>query len=124
MNTTIEALIERWLRYRLRIAVTVLCLAACGLFTWLWISSYYSPLRIFNIQSWKGMLEINPGLARVGSAWQDFAVFRIPHWPVVLLFAGLAALPWVQWSRRYSLRAFLVMVTLLALLLGALVISN
>lgn len=70
------------------------------------------------------MLVINSGIVMVGSAWQEVALFRIPHWPVALLFGGLAALPWVKWSRRYSLRAFLVIITLLALLLGALVISN
>src|SRR5688500_212003 len=110
MNTTTEVLIQRWLRYRLRIAVTVLCLVACGLLTWLWISSYFSPSRIFIVQSWKGMLEIAPRMVMVGSVRKDVAFFRIPHWPVVLLFGALAALPWVQWSRRYSLRAFLIIV--------------
>jgi hypothetical protein len=124
MNGRLEVVLSTWLRYRLRIVITVLCLAACGLLTWLWISSYYSPSQIVYFQSWKGMLVVRPGMALVGSTRQDVALFRIPHWPVVLLFGGLAALPWVKWSRRYSLRAFLVMVTLLALLLGALVISN
>jgi hypothetical protein len=70
------------------------------------------------------MLEVGPRMVLVGSTRQPVALFRIPHWPLVLLLGGLAALPWVKWSRRYSLRAFLVMITLLALLLGALVISN
>ena len=63
------------------------------------------------ILSWKGMLT-------------GIGIVKIPHLPVVLLLITLAVLPWVPWSRRYSLRAFLVIVTLLALLLGALVTSN
>jgi hypothetical protein len=110
MNTKIGFLLDQWLRYRLRIAITVLCLIACGWLTYLWITSYYSPSGRA-ILSWKGMLTV-------------IGIVKIPHLLVVLLLITLAVLPWVRWSRRYSLRTFLVIVTLLALLLGALVTSN
>ena len=34
---------------------------------------------------------------------------------------NIAALPWVKWSKRFSLRAFLIIVTLFAALLAAIV---
>jgi hypothetical protein len=37
---------------------------------------------------------------------------------VVLVAGMLAALPWVTWSRRFSLRAMLITATLTAVLLG------
>jgi hypothetical protein len=129
MNTTREVLIRQWLRHRLRIAVTVLCLVACVTLIRFWVRSYYSPSRmhVFTrhtyIQSWKGELTVNPHLINTGSAMRFVASGTIPYWVVVLLVLTLAALPWVQWSRRYSLRAFLIITTLIAVLFGAIAIS-
>jgi hypothetical protein len=42
-----------------------------------------------------------------------------PYWFPVLLTATCAAVPWIPWSRSFSLRSLLVAMTLVALLLGA-----
>jgi len=43
----------------------------------------------------------------------------LPNWFVVLVFASLAAFPWIRWIRvHYSLRTLLIATTLLAVALG------
>jgi hypothetical protein len=42
----------------------------------------------------------------------------IPHWFPTVIFAALAVLPWLQW-RRFSLRALLIVMTVAAILMGA-----
>ena len=42
----------------------------------------------------------------------------IPHWFPTLIFAVLAAAPWLHW-RRFSLRTLLIFMTVAALLMGA-----
>lgn len=42
----------------------------------------------------------------------------LPYWFVVLAFAVLMRLPWLPWSRRFSLRTLLVATTLIAVTLG------
>jgi hypothetical protein len=42
----------------------------------------------------------------------------VPHWFFVLLFAALAATPWLPWSKRFSLRTLLIATTLVAVGLG------
>ena len=49
---------------------------------------------------------------------QFVELYHLPHWLPALFFGGLAALPWVQWYRRFSLRAFLIVLTLVAVVLG------
>jgi hypothetical protein len=107
----------------LRIAFSAVCVICCGLMIILWISSYYVPFRMgfppLRIQSWKGVLEINPTSIRTPSGRMQFVeLYRLPHWLPALFFGGLAAMPWVQWYRRFSLRAFLIVVTLVAVVLG------
>jgi len=44
----------------------------------------------------------------------------VPYWFLVLLASALAALPWLpRWSKRFSLRAMLIAITLIAVGLGA-----
>jgi hypothetical protein len=45
----------------------------------------------------------------------------VPYWGPVLLSAALALLPWIRWSKRFSLRTMLIATTLVALVLGAIV---
>ena len=45
----------------------------------------------------------------------------LPHSFPVILAALFAVIPWVPWSRRFSLRTLLIATTLLAMLLGAIV---
>jgi hypothetical protein len=45
-----------------------------------------------------------------------------PYWFAFLVFATLAAAPWIRWSKQFSLRTLLLATTLIAILLGAIVI--
>ena len=45
-----------------------------------------------------------------------------PHWCLVVVFAILATAPWLRW--RFSLRALLIGMTLVALFLGAIAVSS
>jgi hypothetical protein len=45
----------------------------------------------------------------------------VPHWLPALLFATLAAAPWISRSWRFSLRTLLIATTLVAILLGLIV---
>jgi hypothetical protein len=40
------------------------------------------------------------------------------HWLLVIVFAALAAAPWIRWSMRFSLRTLLIATTLVAVGLG------
>jgi hypothetical protein len=42
----------------------------------------------------------------------------VPSWFAVLLLAGVAATPWIRWSKSFRLRTLLVVVTLSAVALG------
>jgi hypothetical protein len=41
----------------------------------------------------------------------------IPYWFPTLLLATMAAFPWIQWDRRFSLRTLLIVTTLVAVVL-------
>ena len=41
-----------------------------------------------------------------------------PHWAFVLLFGLFAVAPWINWSKRFSLRTLLIVTTLVAVVLG------
>jgi hypothetical protein len=56
-------------------------------------------------------------LSRRKNAWSVGA----PLWCPALIFAALSIAPWLRW--RFSLRTLLIVMTLLAILLGAIVIS-
>jgi hypothetical protein len=45
--------------------------------------------------------------------------YQVPHWFLILVTASFSALPWVKW--QFSLRTLLVVTTIAALLLGAIV---
>jgi hypothetical protein len=45
----------------------------------------------------------------------------IPDWLPTLLFATLAAAPWIRWSKRFSIRTLLIATTLIAVVLGVIV---
>ena len=47
-----------------------------------------------------------------------------PFWLTIILFAALAAAPWIPWSRRFSLRTLLIAMTLVAVGLGLFVASS
>ena len=43
---------------------------------------------------------------------------QIPHWLLVSLITFGVAVPWIPWSRRFSLRTLLIATTLIAVVLG------
>jgi len=45
----------------------------------------------------------------------------IPQWFTLLISALFAVVPWIKWSRRFSLRTLLIAMTLVAVGLGAIV---
>ena len=47
----------------------------------------------------------------------------LPFWMPVLLAATFAALPWIHWAKRFSLRTLLIATTLVAVVLGLIVWS-
>lgn len=47
-----------------------------------------------------------------------------PYWCLIPFTWMLAAAPWVRWSKRFSLRAFFIATTLIAVGLGIYVTSN
>ena len=51
--------------------------------------------------------------------WLDIT---IPHWFLIALSAAFAALPWLPWSNRFSLRTLLIATTVIALVLGMLIV--
>jgi hypothetical protein len=60
-----------------------------------------------------------PWFVWVGNAtWTNVA---LPYWAVSLPTATLAVAPWIQWSKRFSLRTLLIATTLIAVVLGIIV---
>jgi ABC-type spermidine/putrescine transport system permease subunit II len=105
----------------LRVAVTLVCLALCSGLICLWVRSYYAPpvqyrpypLRGWMFQCWQGAITIRH--VRTSFELSVSSLFA------VLLLGTLAGLPWVQWSRRFSLRELLIIMALIALVLGLIV---
>jgi hypothetical protein len=57
--------------------------------------------------------------------WHDYSehggiywYLQVPFWFPVVISACLGSLPWVRWSRQFSLRTLLVAMTLVAIVLG------
>jgi hypothetical protein len=48
-------------------------------------------------------------------------VFVAPHWLCIAVAATLSSLPWLPWSKRFSLRTLLIATTLVAAVLGLVV---
>ena len=44
-----------------------------------------------------------------------------PHWLLAALCVVIAVAPWLAWPRRFSLRALLIIITLVAVMIGAIV---
>jgi hypothetical protein len=139
------------MKYRkLRIAWSVTWGILCLLGAALWVRSYWqydnarfalAPANDLLVSSYKGrvifILESNgipwqSTVRELGINWlpsdaffykraSGFTSVIIPVWFAVLLFAGIGAIPWVRY--RFSLRTLLVAMTLVAVVLGALVIS-
>ena len=46
----------------------------------------------------------------------------VPYWGLILTTIALASIPWVPWKRRFSLRAMLIAMTIVAAALGVIVL--
>ena len=46
---------------------------------------------------------------------------QVPHWFLLGIVATLAPVPWIHWSKRFSLRTLLIATTLVAVVLGLVV---
>jgi hypothetical protein len=55
-----------------------------------------------------------------GTAYQ----IVMPYWPLLFFTLTVAALPWISWSKRFSLRTALIATTLVAVALGAIMWSG
>jgi hypothetical protein len=49
---------------------------------------------------------------------------RLPYSSLVLLCVACAALPWIHWSKQFSLRTVLIVITLLAFSLGLVIATS
>jgi hypothetical protein len=56
-----------------------------------------------------------------GWVFTDERYFFVPHWFMAVVFAMFAAIPWIRWSKRFSLRTLLIATTLVAVALGLIV---
>jgi len=130
----------------LRITVTALSLTACVLLVALWVRSYsrldltanrgilsamgrvYINGRILlepenvleepDVQSYQtrfGTSVLSVRGVKVSVAAADVV---IPYWTLTLLAAIFAAVPWISWKKRFSLRTLLIATTLVAVALG------
>jgi hypothetical protein len=119
------------MRFRkLRIAISAISLLACLLLVSMWVRSYYSVFRVraagqgIEIVSWQGVVTINPKLVSSGFKFERTALARISYLPPVLILITIGGLPWVQWYWGFSLRAMLIITTLLAIALGWIMASR
>jgi hypothetical protein len=44
-----------------------------------------------------------------------------PYWSAAVVLAAVAPLPWLSWTRRFSLRTLLIVITLVSVVLGLVV---
>jgi hypothetical protein len=134
----------------LRIAVTALCLTACVLLVALWMRSYsrfdanrgmFSAMgrvyingatinlepedlltepevQVYQTRFGTSVLAVLGGRVKISMARPDAV---LPYWALTLLAAILATVPWLPWSKRFSLRALLIATTLVAVGLGMII---
>ena len=53
-----------------------------------------------------------------------FYMVCFPHWMPALVLAAVAAIPWLRWSKRFSLGTLLIATTLIAVGLGIIVMAK
>jgi hypothetical protein len=61
---------------------------------------------------------------RLGDAFPGSQDVIVPHWWLIAAAAILTFTPWIRWSKRYSLRTFLIITTALALILGLIIYTT
>ncbi len=110
----------------LRVAFSAITAMACVLLIGLWVRSYYYAEGIvipgisIRLTHFKGEVGLH---GWIGSRFQHNSLTGIPYLIVVLLAGLLPALPWLKWSRRFSIRALLTISTVVTLALATLSMS-
>jgi hypothetical protein len=66
----------------------------------------------------------NWGFERRTDMSGSFVIVGFPDWFVILIATTLAVVPWIRWSRRFSLRTLLIATTLIAMMLGIVVYTS
>ena len=139
---------------RLRIAASVFFVIATLMVLHLWVRSYswfdrvnmghhwYTSLRGYvYIDESFGITGVNPAnlqpyskgqhsymlfeLGKTASATPQNVGWKVPYWLLLigcLVSCGIHGLPW--WSTRFSVRTMLVATTVLAIVLGAVVVAS
>lgn len=51
-------------------------------------------------------------------------VVWFPHWLAAFVAVGFTAMPWIRWSKRFTLRTLLIATTLVAAVLGLIVYAE
>lgn len=64
------------------------------------------------------------GFYQSQSTADDAIAVFVPDWSLLILFGTISAVPWIRWSRRFSLRTLLIGMTLVAVVLGIVVVSR
>jgi hypothetical protein len=67
----------------------------------------------------RGFEWVNRGVFKWG-----YPGFAVPDWFGSLVIAFIATMPWIHWSRKFSLRTLLIATTLVAVVLGLVVWSS
>jgi hypothetical protein len=117
---------------KLRIAWSVGCGVLCLLLIALWVRSYFAtdeiltaqqgqPLRFTSIASLKGSFVLRTDIDPSSSRYTP-PTLVISYAPCVVVAIAAALLPWLI-SRRFSLRALLIGMTVAAALLGAAIVA-
>jgi hypothetical protein len=63
------------------------------------------------------------GFIHYQSATNQFRV-RLPYASLVVFCAACTALPWIRWSKQFSMRTVLIVITLIALALGLIITTT
>jgi hypothetical protein len=104
-------------------------------FHWAWKDDGKSPAnwQVWTGKKWSWSTKVNPSgdwhiwesqvrpwhfVSRLRS---DTFAFVLPLWFPVLIFATLAAVPWLPWPTRFSVKTMLIVTTLVAVVLGLIV---
>jgi hypothetical protein len=85
---------------------------------------------LYAVSQWEVRTATARGLLRPIRSWFGFGYLKsrrerglgVPHWFPVLLTAVVAVAPWMRW--RYSLRALLIGTTMVAVVLGVVIIAG
>jgi hypothetical protein len=96
----------------------------------LWVRSY-SVVDRTRAPTLNGSALIISGHGRVGVYWSHYknhglnevwsSSLLVPFWFLVSAAALFAAVPWIEWPKRFTLRTLLIAMTLVAVVLGLIV---